>query len=1380
MCRFENLQIGKHCLLINYMSPLEDFGFQKSDLKVITSALEYFETRYASDHLQKAKSEIDGFFTELQIALHERYLSELSILMEKISMLILKHPDKCLDSKEKTMSVEDGLTVEDWYAADAIERETRESKFIGSPFQNFLNKFRIQAITHCLTHTLVNRKISQQVDNISLWVTELEVLGTDQKQFAEVLSLIQRGLSAHLDSEIIFEHIRNDEYANLLSMFEVTLKLQINLSKYIDLTGTKEKLIFALQSSIEELKTSAMKDIQDFFGEESLDARFKLKKLKQFCQCFRGLGESSMKAFMEICLSDLERCFDQAFNLCISCRRKSSANEALVIVKFLYFSTNFDDIFRIDKAKWVDELNAHMKEIPDLEAASMHVMSLSAHKDLGAAAHDAISIFPGFRHIYIQLYNQKAGQMGISKVLEQLQTADFKSLTAKQTSDLRECYDSYRETFDNNIFRLLNVYKRFEENHIERDSVVHEVAEITHLAKQEALRLSYLCSIVETGKGNLNSALIEVGKLLGNVFSVWTMLESPNTGFSDTSSFKSSLLQPHATQIICILRLLGIDHEDGPTPNHLAEVKTGEGKSIILGAVSVVFALLGRSINVVCYNPYLLQRDSNLISGLYREFDVQSNIKYCTIDDLVALMMEDQSIPNVRQLVIDLLSNKMPTDKPFRIGRSNKILLIDEVDVFFGPDFFGQCQHVSVVIDDPASQELIQYIFNERRILTKDKSAIEIIFHQPCTQRLLTTYPGLRRNRLIDEQIGSMLKDLLDFPADGAPEHECHVSVEENNVGYLDKKIAGVNFETNYGYKTYFAYLYWCGQNRIDIRANKRVYGLQLQAGWVLYSELPKFAKTILGVSATVRDLGSSENRIISEYSFKRRSFIPSTFQKNVLNETYPLLVVESADEMDFFGALRGDILLKLQKKQTTLVVFDALEKLRSFKAFLKNSPLKHPEYIEPLELHDEMTHLQRDGVISRAMGKYAITLMTRNYGRGTDFKCNNLEINAAGGVHVLLTFLPSSMSEYIQIQGRTCRQDNYGSFREIFWSCDLRDSGFVKLTDGRAIAVDGILSESFKLFLDEKRRLIDDEYTSKLIKNLEENSKLWVQTQKLIKTTILSKIDDAFLQLKDIQSMAKNYSDSSSIEVAFMMDCTASMSEWIVAAKVRVIEIANTVVDSLRKSNPGTSEEKLSSHVKMSFVAYRDWNEIGNTYDPPGMVEVFPLSSDIASLRSFIGNLSAGGGGDGPEDIAGGLRCLRRLHWSKNSSKCVFIFADAPCHGLQYHDMVDSHPGGDPRKSVPEQQLLELSKSLGIRFFFVNITSATDKMLDVWNSFMSAHDGAPLIERLNLRDSTSGDLFVNNISQAILANHSAPVNRSNSFKLLKCSSGKVLNIAST
>lgn len=71
------------------------------------------------------------------------------------------------------------------------------------------------------------------------------------------------------------------------------------------------------------------------------------------------------------------------------------------------------------------------------------------------------------------------------------------------------------------------------------------------------------------------------------------------------------MLQPHPIQVISILRFIGLDKVESikekakkfganlvgieldKLKNHLMQIKTGEGKSIILGAMSLLLAIMG-------------------------------------------------------------------------------------------------------------------------------------------------------------------------------------------------------------------------------------------------------------------------------------------------------------------------------------------------------------------------------------------------------------------------------------------------------------------------------------------------------------------------------------------------------------------------------------------------------------------------------------------------------------------------------------------------------------------------------------------------------------------------------------------------------------------
>lgn len=61
------------------------------------------------------------------------------------------------------------------------------------------------------------------------------------------------------------------------------------------------------------------------------------------------------------------------------------------------------------------------------------------------------------------------------------------------------------------------------------------------------------------------------------------------------------------------------------------------------------------------------------------------------------------------------------------------------------------------------------------------------------------------------------------------------------------------------------------------------------------------------------------------------------------------------------------------------------------------------------------------------------IALMTKAYGRGTDFQVLDKNIQEKGGVHIIQTFLSEEEAEEVQIKGRTNRQNSPGSVDIIF-----------------------------------------------------------------------------------------------------------------------------------------------------------------------------------------------------------------------------------------------------------------------------------------------------------------------------------------------------------
>lgn len=123
-------------------------------------------------------------------------------------------------------------------------------------------------------------------------------------------------------------------------------------------------------------------------------------------------------------------------------------------------------------------------------------------------------------------------------------------------------------------------------------------------------------------------------------------------------------------------------------------------------------------------------------------------------------------------------------------------------------------------------------------------------------------------------------------------------------------------------------------------------------------------------------------------------------------------------------------------------------------------------------------------------------------------------------------------------------------------------------------------------------------------------------------------------------------------IDVCFLIDTTGSMADEIAQIKATLLQ----VTEKLRRG----TDRPLA--LRYSAVLYRD---ITDSY----LTQVHPFTEDIDAFNSALQEISANGGGDGPESLNQGLLVtLEELKWSREAAKLAFLIADAPPH-MDYNE---------------------------------------------------------------------------------------------------------------
>ena len=131
--------------------------------------------------------------------------------------------------------------------------------------------------------------------------------------------------------------------------------------------------------------------------------------------------------------------------------------------------------------------------------------------------------------------------------------------------------------------------------------------------------------------------------------------------------------RPFDTQLIGMMALL-----DG----HVAEMATGEGKTLTGALAAVGFALRGQRVHVLSVNDYLARRDAEWMRPLYTLLGVEVGwiSQESTTEERRAAYAADITYASVSELGFDVLRDRLATDVSELVVPEPNVAIIDEAD----------------------------------------------------------------------------------------------------------------------------------------------------------------------------------------------------------------------------------------------------------------------------------------------------------------------------------------------------------------------------------------------------------------------------------------------------------------------------------------------------------------------------------------------------------------------------------------------------------------------------------------------------------------------------------------------------------------------------
>lgn len=338
--------------------------------------------------------------------------------------------------------------------------------------------------------------------------------------------------------------------------------------------------------------------------------------------------------------------------------------------------------------------------------------------------------------------------------------------------------------------------------------------------------------------------------------------------------------------------------------------------------------------------------------------------------------------------------------------------------------------------------------------------------------------------------------------------------------------------------------------------------------------------------------------------------------------------------------------------------IMDMTSRGRAVIAFFPDAPRLHEfeQSVHCKRLPNKAVLLETDSAedkeftIKRAATLGRVTLSVAIFGRGTDFFCADEKLNENGGVHVIQTFFSMEQCEEVQIQGRTARQGQKGTYSLVLNLQDLDALGF-----SVAALKSMPQKEQYAALCDARERA-----RRKVMEDVAKKMELATEVDKLTHCYFDSAlVGDVRKATVDFQAFYKHIKKGCTkplqrARMICLSDATFSMNKIWRQTQSRINEMCERI------------QEVGGEAFEFMWVAYRD-------YSDANVIERSTWTSNPNVLQKFVNGIECQGGGDDEEAVERALLEARCEHDRQPISRVVLI-GDAPPHKELKGQKVEFH----------------------------------------------------------------------------------------------------------
>ena len=405
---------------------------------------------------------------------------------------------------------------------------------------------------------------------------------------------------------------------------------------------------------------------------------------------------------------------------------------------------------------------------------------------------------------------------------------------------------------------------------------------------------------------------------------------------------------------------------------NIAEMKTGEGKTLTAVMPVYLNALLERGVHIVTVNDYLAKRDASWMGEIYNFLNLKVAAIYPDMDDNLKkeAYLSDVTYATNNELGFDYLRDNMKSTLEDVFQRKPYFAIVDEVDSILIDE-----ARTPLIISGPTEDRSHLYSNIDKLIPDLNEEYFEL---EEKTRTVNLTDPGiehleiiLRKNKLMDEQ-----QSLYDPESTSLVHHINQALLAHKmfnkNKDYIVRNNEIVLIDEFTGRMMSGRRLSNGLHQAIEAKENVSIQSENVTFASVTFQNYFRLYEKLAGMTGTAL----TEAEEFSEIYNLGVIEIPTN--KQVIRVDEDDQVFRTSKEK--YSAVVGQIKKAHKKNQPVLVGTTSIEKSELLSNMLKKEHIKH-------QVLNARYHEQEAFIIANAGRPGAVTIATNMAGRGTDIQ---------------------------------------------------------------------------------------------------------------------------------------------------------------------------------------------------------------------------------------------------------------------------------------------------------------------------------------------------------------------------------------------------------